>query len=101
MNNDDDREQVCREMPRYKCRKEVHALKIARITTDADQGPDDESMGPGALLWPAEEGYAPFYVDPEYIERHRPRVGGYYVVYEDGYKSFSPGAAFEDGYTRL
>ncbi len=26
-------------------------------------------------------------------------VGGYYVVYEDGYKSFSPAGAFESGYT--
>ena len=28
-------------------------------------------------------------------------VGGYYVVYEDGYKSFSPAGAFESGYTPL
>jgi hypothetical protein len=28
-------------------------------------------------------------------------IGGYYVVYEDGYKSFSPASAFENGYTRL
>ncbi|MCK9988658.1 MAG: hypothetical protein AzoDbin1_05130 [Azoarcus sp.] len=28
-------------------------------------------------------------------------VGGYYVVYEDGYKSFSPAIAFESGYTRI
>jgi len=24
-----------------------------------------------------------------------------YVVYQDGYKSFSPAAAFEEGYTRV
>ena len=30
-----------------------------------------------------------------------PEVGGYYVVYEDGYKSFSPAGAFESGYTPL
>jgi hypothetical protein len=28
-------------------------------------------------------------------------VGGYYVVYEDGYDSFSPAAAFEAGYAAL
>jgi len=28
-------------------------------------------------------------------------VGGYYVVYDDGYASWSPAAAFEAGYTKL
>lgn len=27
-----------------------------------------------------------------------PAAGGYYVVYEDGYQSYSPAKAFEDGY---
>ncbi len=30
-----------------------------------------------------------------------PAVGDYIVIYEDGYKSWSPAKAFEDGYTRL
>jgi len=33
--------------------------------------------------------------------KHKPEVGGYYVVYADGYKSFSPAQAFEEGYTRV
>lgn len=32
------------------------------------------------------------------IGKHGPQVGGYYVVYADGYISYSPAAAFEDGY---
>ena len=28
-------------------------------------------------------------------------VGGYYVRYEDGYESWSPAKAFEEGYTRI
>ena len=35
------------------------------------------------------------------LTRLAPRVGGYYVVYADGYASFSPSKAFEDGYTRI
>lgn len=27
--------------------------------------------------------------------------GGYYVVYDDGFESWSPQEAFEDGYTRI
>lgn len=26
---------------------------------------------------------------------------GYYVVYDDGYKSWSPAKAFEEGYTKI
>ena len=37
----------------------------------------------------------------EYVAKHKLEVGGYYVVYEDGYKSFSPASAFESGYTPL
>lgn len=76
-----------REMPKYKCHKEVRALKIA----DVD----------GNKITPADEGYAPFEVDDNYIARHKPQVGGYYVVYEDGYASFSPASAFESGYTLI
>ena len=50
---------------------------------------------------PAEEGYDKVPLSPEYVAKHKPEVGGYYVVYEDGYKSFSPAGAFESGYTRL
>ena len=34
-----------------------------------------------------------------WITKHEPAVGGYYVIYEDGYTSFSPAEAFEKGYT--
>lgn len=53
------------------------------------------------MITPAEEGFAPFKVDNAYFMKHRPQVGGYYVVYDDGYKSFSPAKAFEEGYTRI
>lgn len=77
------------EMPKYTCHKQVWALKIALITIEPDGG---------AMIHPTEEGYAPFRVDPKYMEKHQPTEGGYYVVYKDGYKSFSPADAFEEGY---
>jgi len=41
-----------------------------------------------------------FYYPPtSYFAKHEPTVGGYFVEYEDGYQSFSPAKAFEDGYT--
>jgi hypothetical protein len=54
-----------------------------------------------AMVQPEEKGYAPFPISHEYVARHQPQVGGYYVVYKDGYKSFSPAAAFEEGYSRI
>lgn len=91
-------DQACREMPRYKCHKEVWALKIAAIMSP-ERGAD-ESDG-SAIIVPADEGYGAIAVDHEYIRKHKPVAGGYYVVYRDGYKSFSPSDAFEGGYTRV
>jgi hypothetical protein len=90
---------VTREMPRYKCHKEVWALKIASIKRDGD-GENRETDG-SAMFTPVEEGYAPFRVEYDYLRKHSPEVGGYFVVYKDGYKSYSPAQAFEEGYTRI
>lgn len=84
------------EMPKYKSHKEVWALKIKSIVRDGE-GENRESDG-SAIITPEEEGYAPFRVEGEYLHKHKPQVGGYYVVYKDGYKSYSPAEAFEEGY---
>lgn len=84
--------QATREMPKYKCHKEVWALKIGGVNV-ADNG--------DARLSFVENGYAPVEVCVDWMHRHRPKQGGYYVVYADGYKSFSPAEAFESGYTRM
>lgn len=81
------------EMPKYKCHKDW-ALKIDSLKP---RTPDDGTL----LLTPAEQGYAAFILNAEFVAKHKPETGGYYVVYADGYKSFSPAKAFEDGYTRI
>ncbi len=81
-----------REMPKYRCHKVVHALKIGIINWD------DTSADFG-MMTPADEHYAPFRVDCKFMAKNEPVAGGYYVVYADGYKSFSPAEAFEAGYT--
>ncbi len=92
-----------REMPKYKCHKEVHALQIKEIIPEKnpDQSGNSDASSHGATIVPEEDGYAPFFVSPGFMMKHKPVVGGYYVVYEDGYKSFSPRAAFEAGYSRI
>jgi len=102
MNGTENLDREIREMPKYKCHKEVHALKIASIERDLDKARREGRETDGtALITPVEDGYAPLKVQSEYLRKHDPRVGGYYVVYEDGYKSFSPAEAFEDGYTLI
>ena len=86
------------EMPKYRSHKTVWALKIAAIEPRRLK-PDQEDDG-AMLITPEEPGYAPFWVDLGYVRRHNPQVGGYYVVYADGYKSWSPAQAFEEGDTR-
>ena len=80
-----------REMPRYKSHKVVHALKIGSLIYDSGD----------VTMCPDEVGYESIRLSLEYVDKHDPHPGGYYVVYEDGYKSFSPAKAFEEGYTRL
>lgn len=89
-------------MPRYRCHKEVWALKIANIEVRVETGEfiKGETKILGATVTPADAGYAPFEVDSGYMAKHKPQIGGYYVVYADGYKSYSPAKAFEEGYTR-
>jgi hypothetical protein len=81
------------EMPRYKCHKEVHALKIKSVHILQGDG--------SAIITPEDGRYAPFKADSAYVRKHLPQSGGYYVVYKDGYKSFSPAEAFEEGYTLI
>lgn len=83
-----------KQMPSYTCHKKVWALKISKIEYN-----NRESVR-GAIITPSEQGYAPFNVTQEYLVKHHPEAGGYYVVYGDGYKSFSPAEAFESGYTK-
>lgn len=77
-----------KEMPKYQCHKKVWALKIKGISLDGELGFE-------------EEGYAPIVAPKEWLDKHNPAVGGYYIVYEDGYKSYSPAEAFEAGYSLI
>jgi hypothetical protein len=90
------------EMPKYKCHKEVWALKIKEIVFDNDLAKETNRETDGsATITPEEEGYTPFKVDFDYVRKHKPEVGGYYVVYKGGYKSWSPAQEFEEGYSLI
>ena len=85
-------------MPKYKCHKEVWALRIRNVYTKSEPGQDHLES---TFLSFMDDNYADIEVDEEYISKHLPQIGGYYVVYKDGYKSFSPANSFEEGYTKI
>ena len=80
------------QLPQYRSHKTVEALKI-----DGVYG----KTGGGADLCFEDTNFAPITVSAEYISKHKPQAGGYYVVYKDGYESWSPAEAFEGGYTKI
>lgn len=88
-------------MPQYRSHKTVWALKIKEIHLDRDARPRDEETDGSAIIVPEDRGYGAFRVDAAYMHKHSPKVGGYYVQYKDGYPSWSPAEAFEEGYTRI
>lgn len=87
------------EMPRYRSHKEVYALKIMDIRMPELQ--HGEVYDGRMIIKSSDDGYSSFTVDAAYVKKHQPKVGGYYVRYKDGYESWSPAEAFEEGYTRV
>lgn len=82
-------------MPRYQCHKRVHALKLVSVGRHSD--------GSCTLFPHDSQRFAPVLADAELASRvhEQPGDSGYLVIYEDGYRSWSPTKAFEDGYTLL
>ena len=75
-------------MQKYKCHKIVKAMQIQRMEAQSE---DDGFV----LLGDGEE----HFVTDSWFKKFSPQIGGYLVEYQDGYQSFSPKEAFEEGYT--
>jgi hypothetical protein len=75
------------EMPRYRSHKQVWALEIHTVV--------------GRYLTFRDAGYAGIMCPEPMFSRYTPVPGDFYVVYDDGYKSFSPRKAFVEGYTKI
>jgi hypothetical protein len=94
------------QMPQYKCHKVVQAAKIVGIeqarSTPSEHANDAQAFHAARLqLEFSSLTGGSVHVDEAWMEKHRPQAGGYYVLYDDGYASYSPAKAFEEGYTRL
>lgn len=82
------------EMPKYQSHKKVWALKIAGVEATEDGT---------ATIAPEEPGYDAFTTRSGWYDRFEGDESdlGYYVVYQDGFSSWSPSEAFESGYTKV
>jgi hypothetical protein len=85
-------------MKTYQCHKRVQAFKIASI--EKAQGQVDPGTEMSDYELEGADGEKAV-VNDGWLRRHKPDLGGYFVRYDDGYESFSPSAAFEDGYTEV
>ena len=89
------------EMPKYQSHKKVWALKIASAQFDEEDGK--------LLLTFTDPAYAPLEIMPEDSSRIAKAIlscetkgdTGYFVVYEGGYRSWSPSKEFEEGYSLI
>lgn len=80
------------ELPQYKGCKVVRAIEIADIY-------EDES-GKWQIV-PADAEIDTIEVGRGFIDIYNPKIGGYYVLYEDSYESYLPKAVFEAGYSPI
>lgn len=80
-------------LPLYLCHKHVRAAKIKSVAGTSQ----------GVLL--IFENCKSIAVNSAWLNKHMPDAGklegGYFVQYEDGYTSWSPGDTFEKGYKRV
>ena len=80
--------QLGQSLPQWQSHKKVRGGKI----TDADMTNWWLDSGGVVVLTPELKSRVPEGTDP---------IGGYYVQYADGFESWSPAKAFEEGYTRI
>jgi hypothetical protein len=79
----------------YECHKVVKAARIKEVQFGYDGLRDRNTT----LLVPEDPRLEPIEVSKDYVAKHDPKGPGYFVVYADGYESWSPVGTFEQGYT--
>lgn len=81
-------------LPQYQSHKKVWALKITQVDYLGTDTTTDESL---IVMVHFDAPFAPKRFNLR--GKPTPEAGWYWITYPDGYISFSPAAAFEEGYT--
>jgi hypothetical protein len=90
--------EIAQRLPEFQSHKIVRAALILAVAL--------HDTGTGTLTLQIPSGENPAHkvdisVTSAYMQKHQPQVDGYYVLYQDGYESFSPAEAFEEGYNAV
>ena len=80
-------------MPEYQYHKKIKAFKITYIG-------EEKSERYTVYILRGEHNMCVM-VSSDYIIKHNPEIGGYYVLFNDSYESYSPAKAFEEGYSLI
>jgi hypothetical protein len=83
------------ELPLYQSIKQVRAATILRMYA----APTEQGELKTRFILETDCGI--IMVDNLYMDKHQPKLGGYYVKYEDGYESWSPADTFSKGNVKL
>lgn len=86
-------------LPTYRCHKRVQAVKIKDVTLHDPPGSNPPVEFAGGFIFHDLPDLGPIPFDAAFWEKHKPKVDDYLVIYKDGYRSISPGKAFEEGYS--
>lgn len=87
------------ELAKWKCHKVVSAGKI--VFYDGAGRPDGPTNTVFAQVETEDGGNIHVDIPFAVVQRKAPSIGDYYVIYDDGYVSWSPAKAFEEGYAPL
>lgn len=88
-------------LPEYQSHKRVRAAKVVRITDNSGENCESAVPNDSFVIWHLDnDGFVHVSKDLKMRGGDNP-VGGYYMLYEDGFESWSPAKAFKEGYTRI
>lgn len=85
------------ELKRWKCHKVIQAARIIGLDPEDRVILDPQHVDLKRTFADRDECQPP----KDWYDRFRGKKDGYYVIYEDGYTSWSPAEAFESGYSEI
>jgi hypothetical protein len=88
------------DLPQWKCHKIVGAAKILTVFNEGAKA-DAPEKSHASIVVQVPNDKITVIVEQEWIDKFKPKIGGFLVMYADNYMSFSPETVFMAGYKRI
>lgn len=99
--NDQATAEVAAQLPEYRSHKRVWAAKVVQVIDNSGENCEAAIKDDSFVVWVLDNGgYVHVSNDLKMRGGDNPACG-YFVKYADGFQSWSPARAFEEGYTRV